>query len=108
MRVLFVCSRNRLRSPTAEALFSNRPDLETLSAGTAPDAETPVSAELIEWADIIFAMEKVHRRHLEEKFGKLLSQKKLVVLGIPDKYRHMDPALIELLLKKVPPFLPVI
>ena len=107
MHVLFVCSRNRLRSPTAEVLFSKRSNLETLSAGTAPESETPVSAELIEWADIIFAMEKVHRRQLEEKFGKLLSQKKIIVLGIPDKYRHMDPALIELLLKKVPPFLPV-
>jgi len=106
MRVLFVCSRNRRRSPTAEALFAGREGIETLSAGTALDAEAPVSAELIAWADIIFAMETVHRRRLEEQFGKLLTQKKLIVLGIADKYRYMDAQLVELLLKKASPFLP--
>jgi predicted protein tyrosine phosphatase len=106
MHVLFVCSRNRLRSPTAEAVFSKRPDIDVLSAGTAPDAEAPVSAELIDWADIIFAMEKVHRERLENQFGQQLARKKLIVLRIPDKYHYMDPKLVALLLIKVSPFLP--
>jgi predicted protein tyrosine phosphatase len=106
MHVLFVCSRNRLRSPTAEALFAGLAGIETLSAGTAPDAQTGVSAELIDWADIIFAMETVHRRRLEKEFGELLARKKLVVLGIPDKFSYMDPKLVALLRKKVLPFLP--
>ncbi len=105
MHVLFVCSRNRLRSPTAEALFSGREGVETLSAGTAPDAETPVSAELIHWADVILAMEAVHRRRLKKYFGEMLAHKKIFVLGVPDKYKFMDPKLIELLRKKVPPLL---
>ncbi|MGA7241877.1 MAG: phosphotyrosine protein phosphatase [Terracidiphilus sp.] len=105
MHVLFVCSRNRLRSPTAEALFSARDGVETLSAGTAPDAETPVSAELIDWADIIFVMEAAHRRRLKKYFGEMLAHKKIFVLGVPDKYKFMDPKLIELLRKKVPPLL---
>lgn len=105
MHILFVCSRNRLRSPTAEALFSARDGVETLSAETAPDAETPVSAELIDWADIIFVMEAVHRRRLKKHFGEMLAHKKIFVLGIPDKYKFMDPRLIELLRKKVPPLL---
>jgi len=106
MRVLFVCSRNRLRSPTAEAVFSNRSGVEALSAGTAPDAETPVSAELIEWADTIFAMEAVHRRRLQSQFGRLLENKKIIVLGIPDRYQYMDPELVAILLNRITPFLP--
>ncbi len=54
MKLLFVCSRNRRRSPTAEIAFLGLPDIEVMSAGTPVDAENPVSAELIEWADIVF------------------------------------------------------
>ena len=50
-RLLFVCSRNRLRSPTAEQVFASVPGFETRSAGTARDAETRLTAGLIEWAD---------------------------------------------------------
>ena len=60
MKLLFVCSRNRRRSPTAEIAFSGLPDIEVMSAGTAVDAENPVSAELIDWADIVFVMEMAH------------------------------------------------
>jgi len=81
MRVLFVCSQNRLRSPTAEAVFAAYEGLETLSAGVDADAVTPVDAELIEWAEIIFAMENSHRNKLRQRFGKLLDGKRLVVLG---------------------------
>ncbi len=106
MNLLFVCSRNRLRSPTAEALFADRDGMQTLSAGTAPDAETPLSVELIDWADIIFAMETIHRRIIKQHFGNSLSRKRVIVLGIPDRYRYMDPELVKLLRKKVAPFLP--
>ena len=48
MRVLFVCSQNLLRSPTAEVVFAQYEGLVVLSAGTGADAATPVSADLIE------------------------------------------------------------
>lgn len=48
-RVLFVCSQNRLRSPTAEQIFAARDDIEVDSAGTNVDATQPLSRELIEW-----------------------------------------------------------
>jgi predicted protein tyrosine phosphatase len=102
MRVLFVCSRNRRRSPTAEAVFGLYPGVEALSAGTSPDAVTPVSADLIEWADVVFAMESVHRRRLQARFGMLLKAKTVVVLGIPDHYEFMDPELARILEEKVP------
>lgn len=106
MRVLFVCSQNLLRSPTAEVIFAEQEGLETSSAGTAPDAATPVSADLIEWADVVFAMENRHRDKLRERFGKLLQTKRLIVLHIPDDYDYMETGLIEILKKKVAPHLP--
>jgi predicted protein tyrosine phosphatase len=106
MRVLFVCSQNQLRSPTAEAVFSQHEGLEVLSAGTATDAVTPVSVDLIEWAEIIFAMENYHRNKLRERFGKLLETKRLVVLRIPDNYKYMDPNLVRILKNNVSHHLP--
>jgi predicted protein tyrosine phosphatase len=106
MRVLFVCSRNMMRSPTAEAIFYGYEGIEALSAGTAPDAATPVSADLIEWADIVLVMENHHRDKLRSKFGKLLEAKRLAVLGIRDEYEYMDPELVEILKAKVSRHLP--
>jgi predicted protein tyrosine phosphatase len=95
-----------MRSPTAEAVFSSYQGVEALSAGTAPDAETPVSAELIEWADIVFTMERVHRRKLKSAFDPLLKDKRVIVLGIRDNYACMEPELIEILKRKVSAHLP--
>ncbi|MGA9669287.1 MAG: low molecular weight protein tyrosine phosphatase family protein [Terracidiphilus sp.] len=105
MKLLFVCSRNRLRSPTAEAVFSAYDGIEALSAGTSPDAENPVSTELIEWADLVFAMESVHRRRLQKQFGSRLRAKRVVVLGIPDNYKYMEPELVRILEGAVAPYL---
>jgi predicted protein tyrosine phosphatase len=106
MHVLFICSRNRMRSPTAEAVFAAYQGLETLSAGTETDAATPVDAELIEWAEIIFIMENRHRNKLRQRFGKLVDGKRLIVLGIRDDYDYMQPELVEILKKKVSRHLP--
>lgn len=102
LRVLFVCSRNRLRSPTAEAVVADWPGVEALSAGTAPDAEAPVSADLVAWADVVVAFESRHRRRLQSAFGPLLRDRRLVVLGVPDDYAFMDPALVRLLRQRLP------
>ena len=104
--VLFVCSQNKLRSPTAEQVFAQRPDIEVASAGTNSDAETPLSAELIEWADVIFVMEKAHRTKLQQRFRANLKSKRVVCLDIPDKYRFMDPELVQLLEARVGRHLP--
>jgi predicted protein tyrosine phosphatase len=105
MKLLFVCSRNRLRSPTAEAVFSAYEGVEVLSAGTNPDAGNPVSLDLIEWADLVFAMESAHRRRLQKRFRRALHAKRIVVLGIPDKYQYMEPELVRILEGKVAPYL---
>ncbi|MEM1116125.1 MAG: phosphotyrosine protein phosphatase [Bacteroidota bacterium] len=105
LRVLFVCSRNRLRSPTAEAVVAGWPDIEAVSAGTAPDAEARVSADLVAWADVIVAFEARHRRHLQRAFGPLLRDTRLVVLGVPDDHAFMDPELVDRLRARLPDLL---
>lgn len=104
-RVLFVCSHNKLRSPTAEQVFSQYPELECESAGTDPAARTPLEPDLILWADVIFVMERSHKRRIATRFKAHLSGKRVVVLDIPDEYAFMDAALVRLLRKKVAPLL---
>ncbi|WAC63776.1 low molecular weight protein tyrosine phosphatase family protein [Pseudoxanthomonas sp. SL93] len=104
--VLFICTQNRLRSPTAEQVFADWPGIETASAGLGNDAEVPVSPELLAWADLVFVMEKVHRTRLSAKFGRHLNGKRVICLDIPDDYEFMDTLLIRLLKQKVTRFLP--
>jgi predicted protein tyrosine phosphatase len=99
-----VCSQNKLRSPTAEQVFSNLPGFEVTSAGTDRNAENPVSPEVIEWADVIFVMERTHRNKLAKQFQSHLKNKRVICLDIPDDFDYMDPALIRLLNAKVGPF----
>ncbi len=80
-RALFICSQNRLRSPTAEQVFSGRPGFEVASAGLNNDANVPVSPELLQWADIIFVMERAHRNKLSKKFRPHLRDKRIVCLA---------------------------
>lgn len=105
IRVLFICSRNRLRSPTAEAVFSAYPGVETDSAGLAPDAATPVEADQLQWADIVCVMEREHKSKLTKRFSTQLKGKRVVCLDIPDNYAYMQPELITLLERKVSPLL---
>jgi len=104
--ILFVCSQNRLRSPTAEQVFSSRPDLEVASAGTNNDADNPLSSELVAWADVIVVMEKTHRTKVQKRFRASLKGKKLICLDIPDEFAFMDPALVKLLQARLARHLP--
>lgn len=105
-RILFICGKNKWRSPTAEHVFAEYPGLECTSAGLSRDSEVQVSVELIEWADLIFVMEKAHKTRLSAGFRSSLAGKRVICLGIKDDYRYMDPALVELLKAKVTPHLP--
>ena len=104
--VLFICSQNRLRSPTAENIFSDHPAIEVSSAGTKPDADNPLTSELVKWADIIFVMERTHRRKLQQRFRSALRGQRIICLDIPDDYAFMDPALVALLHVRVTRHLP--
>lgn len=104
--VLFICSKNRWRSPTAEQLFADRPGIECASAGLSLDAEVLLSTELVEWAELIFVIEKKHKSRLSAQFKPHPSGKHVVCLNIADNYKFMEPALVKLLTGKVTPYLP--
>ncbi|KKC36634.1 phosphotyrosine protein phosphatase [Devosia epidermidihirudinis] len=101
MNALFICSRNRLRSPTAQAVFASWENVETDSAGTSADADIEVSADHIDWADTIFVMEGRHRALLAKRFQRQLKGKQVICLEIRDNYTFMQPELIEILIAKV-------
>jgi predicted protein tyrosine phosphatase len=105
LNVLFVCSRNQWRSPTAEQVWRKHPKIAARSAGTSPNARHKVSVEDIRWASVILVMEEKHKSRLTAEFTRLLENKPIHVLDIPDDYRYMDPELIEILEQSVPSLL---
>ncbi|MEW6600121.1 MAG: phosphotyrosine protein phosphatase [Nitrospirota bacterium] len=105
MKVLFVCTENRMRSPTAEKVFRDYPGVEARSAGIGFTSENYVEAHLIRWADIIFVMEKRHREYIRNKFKDDCEGRRIICLGIPDEYNYMDYDLVDLLKDRVTPYL---
>lgn len=101
LNLLFVCSRNQWRSPTAEYIWRRSPRFNVKSAGTSPKARRTVSAADIQWADWIFVMETKHRQRLCAEFARLLINKPPQVLDIPDEYQYRDAELIQELEDKV-------
>ena len=105
--LLFICSRNQWRSPTAEAIWRKHPDFNARSAGTSKKAKKTVSPADIRWADIIFVMEKKHKQRLVAEFTRMLDHKTIHILDIPDDYQYMDPELISELEARVDPYLSI-
>ena len=93
--VLFICSRNQWRSPTAEQVFRRHPQLSVRSAGTSPNARRRVSADDIAWSTVIMVMEEKHKSRLKAEFARALVGRTIYVLDIPDEYQYMDPELVE-------------
>ncbi len=105
MNLLFICTLNQWRSPTAEHIFKKTPGISVRSAGTASNARHTVNSTDIGWADVIFVMEKKHQAFIQEKFREVLKNKKIVNLNIPDEYQYMDPELVEMLKTEISSFL---
>lgn len=105
-RVLFICRHNRMRSSTAERVFSKRPDLDVRSAGTGVDALARVNARMLEWADLIFIMDDLQRRTLGRRFAGHPALARLICLDIPDEYTFLQRELVDLLEARVTPHLP--
>ena len=105
MKLLFLCSRNHWRSPTAEAVYQNDPRVEVRSAGVSASAKRRVSEKLLRWADLMLVMEGTHKKKLREDYPEVFHDLRIEVLDIPDDYEFMDPVLIELIQASVEPLL---
>ena len=105
-KILFVCSRNRRRSLTAETIFKNVPALDVRSAGTEESARIRVTAGHLGWADIVVVMEKRHKERLWEKYPDVMADKTCVCLFIADDYEFMNGELIVALRAKMREYLP--
>ncbi len=103
-KLLFVCSRNKWRSLTAEKLFEHFPLYQVRSAGTQPGARIVVTEGHIGWADTIFCMERSHVARLRRKFPAALRGKRVICLHIPDDFQFMDPGLLDELRAKLSPY----
>jgi predicted protein tyrosine phosphatase len=105
LKILFVCSQNRIRSLTAEKLFEGNTVYEVRSAGTESDARIKITAGHIGWADKIFVMEKRHRERIRKKFREELGSKEVICLFIPDEYEPLADDLFEMLRARLAPHL---
>tara|TARA_B100001094_G_scaffold117190_1_gene113038 strand:+ start:6470 stop:6838 length:369 start_codon:yes stop_codon:yes gene_type:complete len=99
--ILFVCSHNQWRSPTAEKVIGVYEGVTTRSVGTSSRAKKPIAKEDIKWADFICVMEIKHKQQIQAKFTRLLQYKKIYVLGILDDYVYGDPQLVTLIENKL-------
>jgi predicted protein tyrosine phosphatase len=97
IKLLFVCSRNQWRSPTAEQVWRKDPRVLARSAGTSPNARHTISVADVQWADVILVMEEKHKSRIKAEFTRLLDHKPIHVLDIPDEYKFMDAELVEIL-----------
>jgi predicted protein tyrosine phosphatase len=105
VNVLFVCSRNQWRSPTAERMFKGHPVIIARSAGTSLSARHRISHVDIDWADVILVMEDKHRERIVADYAHWIEHTPIHVLDIPDEYKYMDPELIDILEQTVEPLL---
>lgn len=101
LKLLFVCTVNRMRSATAHEIYEGDQRFIVKSAGTDKSANTVISNEILDWADSIVVMEKHHRNYIRQKFPDIYKHKKIVCLCIPDDYDFMDTELIAILKEKV-------
>ncbi len=104
-RILFVCSRNQWRSPTAEAIYRKDPRIEVRSAGTSDKSARRLTERDLGWADLILVMEPKHARRIRQGARRVSALPPIRSLDIPDEYQRMDPVLVQLLRDASEPFI---
>ena len=105
LNVLFICTQNQWRSPTAEKVWYKTEGISARSTGTSRRARKRLSVKDIRWADLIFVMEEKHKSRMRADFRDEIKYKELYVLDIPDDYQYMDPELIEIIKEKTEPLI---
>ena len=95
INVLFVCSMNQWRSPTAEKIYSKEPFINVRSAGTSSKARRHVSLADLKWADVVIVMESKHKQRLTADYRQTMRDREVHVLEIEDRYKFRSPSLSE-------------
>lgn len=97
MKLLFVCGRNKRRSPTAAAIFQNDDRVSVRSAGVGETSRRRLSVEDLEWADLVLVMEQKYKTRIQQSYGRVMNLPPVKALGIADEYAFMDAELIEII-----------
>lgn len=102
IKILFVCTANKMRSRTAEALYKQDERFSVKSAGVADFAQVPLNLELLTWADYIVVMEEMHLLWIRQYYPVFYTHRheRVFNLDIPDMYEFMDPHLVYLVKRK--------
>ena len=96
INLLFVCSRNQWRSPTAEAIYRDDSRVSVRSRGTARAAKQTIRAADLAWAGLVLVMENKHRHRLLADYPGETRFLPIEALQISDDYQFLDPQLVEL------------
>jgi predicted protein tyrosine phosphatase len=78
-------------------LFKGHPMHVARSAGTSDKARIKVNEKMLDWADVVFVMERKHTEILKTRFPVTVAKKKVTVLDIEDDYQFDDAELIDIL-----------
>lgn len=105
LNVLFVCTMNKWRSPTAEKIYKKHPLLNVRSAGTSSKARRKISIGDVRWADLIILMEEKHCERIRAEFRQEIDFCELHVLDVEDRFQFMDPQLVAELMDNIDPIL---
>lgn len=105
LRILFVCSMNQWRSPTAERVYSDKPLIQVRSGGTDKSARQRVNSGDLKWANLVLVMEQKHKQRLMAAYPDEMRAMEIHVLDIPDSYNYMDAELIDEITAAVDPII---
>lgn len=93
-KLLFICGRNKWRSPTTVTIYKNDSRINVRFAGIRKGHL--ITIDDFHWADLILVMEQKYKSLVLEKFrGEIIP--KIISLDIPAEVEYMDDELIVLI-----------
>jgi predicted protein tyrosine phosphatase len=97
LKVLFICGRNKRRSPTAERVFKHDKRMSVRAAGLGDASPRRMKESDLRWADLVLVMERKYVVRIRDAFRRVDPLPPIESLDITDEYLFMQPELVELL-----------
>ena len=101
INVLFICGRNKRRSPTAERVFTHDARLQGRSAGLGDTSPRRLKEADLRWAHLVLVMERKYKGRIRATFRAVEPLPPIESLDIPDEYIFMQAELVALLKSSV-------